>query len=296
MKALLFFLQEGWSSLRRNAAASLAAVTALSAVFFVLLLFLLLSHNVLILAGRLEARKGLSVFLEPGISAARVDELREHFSGFPEVKSLHFVSRDQALEDVEADLGTDGLAETLGNNPLPDAFLIYPASRAGDAASLERLAREIEAYDGVEDVLYGQRWVEALDRGLAIARRGNLLTGLLATIAIVLVLANTLRLLVLMREEQLAVMQIIGATGSFLRAPFLAAGVLLCVVGALLSQGILYIGFLASRGFMPGMRFLPSSWLLLFLAGVLAVGLLGSYWTVEISLRHLERRGGVTVG
>jgi cell division protein FtsX len=56
LRALVFFIQEGWSSLRRNLAASLAAVTALGAVLFVLLLFLLISHNVLALADRLAER------------------------------------------------------------------------------------------------------------------------------------------------------------------------------------------------------------------------------------------------
>ncbi|MFH1144091.1 MAG: permease-like cell division protein FtsX [Candidatus Eisenbacteria bacterium] len=296
MKALLFFVQEGWSSLRRNAAASFAAVTALSSVLFVLLLFMLLSHNVLLLAGRLEERKGLSIFLEPGIAAERVAELEHHFQQFPEVRSLRFVSRHEALQDVEEDLEAEGLAQTLGENPLPDAFLMLPDPHASDAQSLERLAREIEAYEGVEDVLYGERWVAALDRGLAIVRRGNLLTSLLATVAIVLVLANTLRLLVLMREDQLAVMQIVGATGSFLRAPFIAAGALLCLAGGLLSQVLLYIGFMVSRGFLPGMRFLPVSWLAVFLAGVLGVGLAGSLLTVSVSLHRLERRGGTTLG
>ncbi|MBP6875046.1 MAG: ABC transporter permease [Candidatus Eisenbacteria bacterium] len=289
MKALLFCLQEGWASLRRNPAASLAAITALSAVLFVLLLFLLLSRNVLMLAGRLEERKGLTVFLDPDTTPERRAELEAHFRGFPEVKDLRFLSRDQALEDIEGDLETSGIATVLDGNPLPDAFLLYPVPSAGQAASLTRLADEIRAYPGVEDVIYGERWVQALDRGLAAVRRGNLVTGALATIAIMLVLANTLRLLVLMREDQLSVMQLIGATNAYLRTPFLAAGVLLCLAGALVSQALLYAGFLASRSFLPGLRFLSSEWLIAFLAGVLVVGAVGSFATVEASLRSLER-------
>jgi len=296
LNALLFFLEEGWASLRRNAAASLAAATALSAVLFVLLLFLLLSHNVLVLASRLEQRKGLSVFLEPDIAPERVAELEGQFRRFPEIESLQRIGKDAALADVQADLGTTNLAQALGGNPLPDAFLLRPAAATMGAASLERLAREIEAYEGVEDVLYGERWVAALDRGLLLVRRGNLVTGLLAGLGIVLVLANTLRLLVLMREDQLSVMQIIGATGGFLRAPFLAAGLILCLAGGLLSMVLLYGGFLASRSFMPGLRFLPLEWLLLFQVGVLVVGFVGSISTVELSLRSFERRGAPTGG
>ncbi len=296
MRALLFFVAEGWSSLRRNPAASLAAITALAAVLFVLILFLLLSRNVLVLAGRLEERKGLSIFLDSGLPPERVAELQQHFTGFREVKELRFVSRADALRDIEEDLGVTQIADALGANPLPDAFLITPRPEASDAATLERLAVEISAYEGVEDVLFGKRWVSALDQGLTMVRRANLITGGLAILAIVLVLANTLRLLVLMREEQLAVMKVIGATDPFLRAPFVTAGVGLCLVAALLSLLCAYAGFVATRAMMPGLRFLPASWVLAFLAGVGVAGVLGSLLTVEVSLHRLERQGGMARG
>jgi cell division transport system permease protein len=291
LRALVFFLQEGWSSLRRNLSASVAAVTALGAVLFVLLLFLLLSHNVLFLADRLAERKGISVFLDPTLAPERLAELRHHFESFPEVKSLQFVSRAEALADLEADLGTAQIEEILGSNPLPDTFLMTPQPGASDAATLERLAREIEAYSGVEDVLYGQRWIAALDQGLRVVSQANALTGGLAMLAIILVLGNTLRLLVLMREDQLYVMKMIGATDSFLRAPFVAAGALLCLIGGATALIFLYVGHAASRSLLPGVRFLPVVWLLLFIAGVFLVGVIGSWITAQTTLRQLERRG-----
>jgi cell division transport system permease protein len=291
LKALGFFVQEGWSSLRRNPAASLAAVTALAAVLFVLLLLLLISHNILFLAGRLEARKGLSVFLDPTLPPERVAELRRHFEVFPEVQALRFTSRAEALADVESDLGTSQIEEILGGNPLPDTFLITPSPTASDAASMERLANEIAAYEGIDDVVYGRRWIEALDQGLRMVYQANGLTGGLATLAIILVLGNTLRLLVLMREDQLYVMKVIGATDAFLRAPFVAAGALLCLIGAVCALAFLYGGFHAGRVWLPGMRFLPLQWLAFFLLGVGFIGVTGSWVTVQATLHQLERRG-----
>jgi len=291
LRAFLFILQEGWASLRRNLAASLAAITAMAAVLFVLLLLLLMSRNVLVFADRLAERKGLTVFLEIGLAPERVAELEHHFAGFPEVKSLRFIERGEALREIEADLGADRLEETLGENPLPDAFLIQPTARASDAATLERLAREIGAYDGVDDVLFGARWVKVLDRSLGLVRRANLATAGLTMLAILLVLANTLRLLVLMREGQLAVLKIMGATDAFLRAPFVAAGALLCLTAGLVAVLLLYLGVVASHAFLPGLRFLPLTWVLLFLAGAVVVGVLGSLITVELSIVNLERRG-----
>jgi cell division transport system permease protein len=292
LRAFFFFADEGWSFLRRNPAASVAAVTAVGAVLFVLLLFMLLSHNVLILADRLSERKGLSVFLEADIGAERIGELRHRFESFGEVAEVLLVSRDEALREIEADLGTQDLAEVLEGNPLPDVFLVTPVSAASDASSLAQLAREMEAYEGVDDVLFGERWVAALDQGLQMLRRVNLLTGGLATLAIILVLGNTLRLLVLMREDHLAIMKVIGATDAFVRTPFVVAGVMLCIIGGGMSLALLRLGFAVTKGLMPGLRFLPLGFVLLFVLGVAVVGLLGSLLTVEASIRQMERGGG----
>jgi cell division transport system permease protein len=292
LRAFFFFAHEGWSFLRRNPAASVAAVTAVGAVLFVLLLFMLLSHNVLILADRLSERKGLSVFLEADIGAERIGELRHRFESFGEVAEVLLVSRDEALREIEADLGTQDLAEVLEGNPLPDVFLVTPVSAASDASSLAQLAREMEAYEGVDDVLFGERWVAALDQGLQMLRRVNLLTGGLATLAIILVLGNTLRLLVLMREDHLAIMKVIGATDAFVRTPFVVAGVMLCIIGGGMSLALLRLGFAVTKGLMPGLRFLPLGFVLLFVLGVAVVGLLGSLLTVEASIRQMERGGG----
>ena len=292
MKTLFFFMQEARCSLRRNLSASLAAVTAIAAVLFLLCLLMLVSHNILLLADRLGDRKGLSVFLDTAVTAERVAELEHHFSSFPEVFSLERVSRADALRDIEEDLGIEDLSAAIGENPLPDAFLILPAKDASDAATLARLAAEIEAYDGIEDVLYGERWVAALDRGLTMVQRANALTGFLAVLAIVLVLGNTLRLIVLMREETLGIMKMMGATDAFIRSPFIIAGVLLCMIGALLALLLLYAAHFASGYLFPGLRFLPADSILLFCLGVSVVGMAGSLMTVEISIRQLERRGG----
>ena len=103
-------------------------------------------------------------------------------------------------------------------------------------------------------------------------------------LAIVLVLANTLRLLVLMRDEQLAVLKIIGATDCLpARALRRRRRAAVSDRGAGLAVLLLYLGLAAPGRFLPGLRFLPPSWVLVFLAGVVAVGVLGSWLTVELS-------------
>ena len=292
MKPYVFFGQEAWLSLRRNPAASLAAVTAIASVLFLLLLFMLLSHNILVLAESLRQRKGLSVFLETNVPAGRVEELHYHFSSFPEVAECRLVNRADALRDIEAELGIEEVVETVGENPLPDVFLITPAAAASAAQDLARLAEEIEAYEGIDEVLYGERWVEALDRGLHLVHRANALTGVLAVLAIVLVLGNTLRLIVLMRQEPLSILKMIGATDAFIRTPFVIAGVALCLTGALAALLLLYAGYVAGGPLLPGLRFLPTASMVLFAMGVALVGVAGSLLTVEVSLRQMERRRG----
>jgi septal ring factor EnvC (AmiA/AmiB activator)/cell division protein FtsX len=275
--------------MRRHPAATVAAVVAMTCVFFILGIFLDISYNVGRLVDRLEARKGLVVFLDPEMSESRREELKGIFEGFEEVASIRFVSREEALRELERDLGGTDVEGILGENPLPDALEITCWPEARDAATLASLATEMQAYDGVEDVLYGKRWVEVLDRGLRTLRRLTLLVGLLAAAAVSLVLAATLRLGLLHRRQALGIMTVIGATRGFIRGPFLLAGVLQVLLAMALALFLLWISVAAGNALLPGILYLPAGWIvLLILAGGL-VGLGASYVSLEPVLRGLER-------
>ena len=291
MSRLRFFVSEAWEMHARDRAAGIASLTALTAVLFLLAVVLLAGHNVLGAARALEARKGLEVFLADGLPPERTVQLADAFRSFGEVAGVLFVSQDEALREVQEQLGGIDLVGTLGENPLSPSFLIELTPQAAARSGVvQDLAQEIGAYDGVDEVLYGGAWLSSLERGLRNIYWATGGAGVLAAIAVLLVLWNTIRLAFSGRRETIRILKIVGATSGFIRSPYLLLGSLHAAFASLLALLLSALVRLAVAAMMPGVKFLPLTWVILFLAGAIFLGLASSFASVEPALRTLERR------
>lgn len=290
MNHLRFFIAEAWEYLVRGRATSIASMVALAAVLFLFGLVLLVTHNVRALTGEIQSRKGLTVFFTEGTSESRVRELAAVFEGFGEVAGAEFIDREQALAELEQDLGGFPIGNTLGDNPLPHSLIIQlTPEAAGRAGSLRKLAHELLAYDDVEDVVYGDEWVETLDRNLRMVRMATVSVGSFAALAVGVVLLTTLRLLFVGRRDTLRILKVVGASDEFLRTPFLFLGGIQCLIAACVALVLLNAARLFFEAFFPGVRQLPGGWQIGFLFLSTALGVVASYLAIEPSLRRLEK-------
>ncbi len=291
MSRLRFFLSEAWEIQTRDAAGALASLTGLTAVLFLLAIVLLAGLNIRGLARNLESRKGIEVFLSDGIGPGRIDELAEIFRSFGEVEAVVFVSRDESLRQIQEDLGGVDVVSVLGENPLAHSFHVRlkpeAASRPG---KLQEIAGEIGGYDGVEEVIDGGSWVGALERGMRDLYFATAGAAILAGLAVILVLWNTIKLAFLRRHETIKILRIVGASSSFLRFPYLLLGAFQSAAAALLALLLAAAIRLAIVQLMPGLRFFPPAWAAAFLIGACLLGLIASYASIEPALRNLERR------
>jgi len=291
MSRLRFFLAEAWEIQSRDRAGALASLTSLTAVLFLLAIVLLAGHNIRGMARSLESRKGLEVFLSEDVQDGRVAELERIFRSFGEVADVTFRSRGEALRSVEKDLGGVDVVGALGENPLSPSFQIRLTPQAAARAGvLQELAGEIGGYDGVEEVLYGDAWIATLERGLRNVYWATGGAGLLAALAVSLVLWNTVKLAFIGRRETIRILKIVGATPAFIRSPYLLLGSLQSALAATVALLLAALVRLALVQMMPGLSFLPPIWLVLFVAGALALGVLSAVASVEPALRSLERR------
>lgn len=291
MSRLRFFLSEAWEIQSRDAAGALASLTGLTAVLFLLAIVLLAGLNIRGFARNLESRKGIEVFLSEGIDPGRIDELGDIFRTFGEIEEVAFVSRDESLRQIQEDLGGIDVVSVLGENPLAHSFMIRlkpeAVSRPG---KLQEIAGEIGGYEGVDEVIYGGSWVETLERGLRNLYLATAGAAILAAVAVILVLWNTIKLAFLRRHDTIRILRIVGATSSFLRAPYLLLGGLQSAAAACLAILLAAALRLAIVQLMPGLRFFPPAWTALFLIGACLLGIVASYASIEPALRNLERR------
>lgn len=179
----------------------------------------------------------LSLFLRGETRRPEADALGTRLKGDPRVSDVRFVSREQALKELQA---TEGLAEVvaaLNRNPLPDAFVVRP--KVADAADLEALAKELRAMPGVTHVQVDSAWARRLGALAGTARLAIALLAALLAFGLVAITFNTIRLQILTQRAEIEISKLIGATDAFIRRPFFYLGALQGLAGGLVALAIL---------------------------------------------------------
>ena len=184
----------------------------------------------------LEPQWSLYLHLETGRMEA--DALGARLKSDARVSAVRFVSREQALKELQA---TEGLAEVvaaLNRNPLPDAFVVRP--QVADATALEALAKELRALPGVAQVQVDAAWAQRLGALAGTARLAIALLAALLASGLVAITFNTIRLQILTQRAEIEISKLIGATDAFIRRPFFYLGALQGLAGGALALAIVW--------------------------------------------------------
>ena len=178
------------------------------------------------------AQASVTLYLDRTVSEAQARELMRRVGEEEPDAQISYVDRETALGRLRVELGDlSGALEALPRNPLPASLEITPPAALPPAA-LRVLAARLGQLPGVQEVEYGREWldkIEALGRGLRNFGAGALFVVLGAAL---LVVANTIRLAVYSRRDEIEIMKLVGATDAYVRAPFLLEGALQGLLGA----------------------------------------------------------------
>jgi cell division transport system permease protein len=232
-----FFLREALRGLRRSSAPALAALLTVLLTALVLGVFIPIVQATTGTANEVRGRVVADVYLAPGATDADRTEVRRALEGTPNVKSVEYISKAQALEELGHKVsGASDKIKLLGRNPLPDLFRVTPQDPdrideiVNDLApgGRPRLAPVDDVRDRERDtkeILSATGLVKGLGAGMA---------ALLVFASIALV-ANTIRLSVFARRREVEVMKLVGATNWFIRWPFVIEGVIVGFLGGVLA-------------------------------------------------------------
>lgn len=234
----------------------------------------------------------LTVFMALDATRADVREIDTRLKKHDQVANLRYVPREQALEEMKRASGMAGITDGLGQNPLPDAFIID--ARDSSPSTLQGLRAELAGWPKVASVQLDAEWAQRLDAVLRLGRLALMLLATLLAFALVAVTFNTIRLQILTQREEIEVATLIGATPAFVRRPFLYFGALLGLLGGLAACTLVWIALSVLNGALTDLSLLYGArWTLRYLspgdaASLLifaaALGLLGAWLSVA---RHL---------
>lgn len=286
-----YLLRETLLGLRRGGWMNWAAISTVTVLLFLFGLSLQTSWQLEGLLNQFGSQLEISVFLDTGVQASSLMPFVEQMPG---VTGVQAVSKEAAWESLVSDLGISdirGATEQLNGNPLVDELKV----KAQSSEEVGKLATALEQLQGVDEVQYVDEAVQQisqLNRG--VSRVSGVIVTLLSLTAIA-VITTTIRLIVMARRREIEVMQLVGATATWIYLPFLLQGVAFGVLGAaiawgmilglqssltsLLSQQADFIQFIAA-----GLQLSPEKTLLLPIALIglgTSVGLLGSLFAVR---------------
>jgi cell division transport system permease protein len=185
------------------------------------------------------------------------------------------------------------LFENLKENPLPDAFEIHLKASFQNQEKVEMLATRLESFPRVDEVEYGQRWLGQFTNFFNLFRFTGYAMGGLFFMAALLIVANTIRLVLYSRRNEVEIMRLVGATDSFIKAPFYIQGLIQGAFGGIIGVAALFISFLLislsmERGISPGLftiRFLSPGAFCGIILGSTFVGWIGCYLSLKQFLK-----------
>lgn len=222
----------------------LTSIISISLVLFLLGLIGLLLLNTRKLSDHVKENIGFSIFLKENVREVDILRLQKKLDAMPFVKSTDYVTKEEAAKEYQEELGED-FTEFLGYNPLPASIEVRFIARFANPDSIARIEKEILNYEEVSEVFYQKSLIHLVNDNI---RKISLIiltfSGLLFLIALALI-NNTIRLSVYSKRFLIKTMQLVGATKSFIRRPFLAKsathGIYAAIIALLLLTVIIYL-------------------------------------------------------
>lgn len=191
----------------------------------------------------LKSESNINIFLEPNIDNTVRDSIHNILASHTTIESFTFVPKEQALEQLAQTTANQNILAGLDHNPLPDAFFIQLSTL--DSQSISALTEQLRTIDGVAEVQIDNAWLKRLNYLLTIGKKAMFVLVILLGFAVFAVIGNTIRMQILTQQEEIEVSQLIGATKSFIRRPFLYAGAAYGMIGGLfavlISSGVILL-------------------------------------------------------
>jgi len=280
-------IREALLAFRRAPLLSALSVTTIAFSLFVLGLFGLVAVNLQRALHGVAERVEVVAYLLPGTPGETVTLALKDVEAFPEVQAAEYVSEDSALARAKRELVEfrDVLRE-LERNPLPASIEVKLKPAFRDAAHVNAVADRLRGFGFVDDVRFGRDWVEKLDRLRQLAAAvGVVVGGAFAAVAIIII-GTTIRMAVLQRSREIAIMRLVGATDGFIRRPFLLQGAIKGLLGGLVAMAFSYGAYSLINRFLIQATFFTQVQALAIIGFGAVIGLMGSLLSVG---RHLKR-------
>ena len=202
----------------------------------------------------------------------------------PDAKTVIFVSKAEALREFREQLGDEsGVLGVLESNPLPASFRVKLKNATRE--STEAFAKRVSGMAAVEEVNYGKEFVDQFSVMTRAFMYVNVVLGLIVLLSAIFIISNTVRLTILTRQKSIEILRLVGATNLFITTPFVIEGAIQTGLAAVLSLVFLFFIHKVIKEIIPGLTFLGTEQIVIYIGTCVVLGMLGSYTSLRRSLK-----------
>ena len=185
-----------------------------------------------------EGTAQISLFLHSAVSDGRAAELAVQIASLTEVSAARVITKAEALAEFQEMSGFGAALDALEANPLPSVVVVQPAATHSDAEAVKTLVAAFATQAEVDVAQFDLQWVKRLYAMMEFVQRGVLVLAALLSVAVLLIVGNTIRLSIENRRDEIEIAKLVGATNAFIRRPFLYTGFWYGLFGGLLAHAL----------------------------------------------------------
>ena len=280
-------MSEKSSNKRRMAGSYFMSLMSITLVLFLLGVFALLMMHAQKLSNHLKENIGFEIVMNSNAKEANILKLQQELDAMPAVKSTEYITKDEAIRRLSDDLGEDFL-QWLGNeeNPLlPSIDVRFNAAWANND-SIDRIQAQLLKNTNVKEIYYQKSLVELINQNIRRIGFGLIVASIILLLVAITLIRNTIRLSIYSKRFLVRSMQLVGATASYIRRPFIKSGISQGFFGALLADIFLTLLLYGIMQRLPELTLIQDYRIIICIfVGIIVLGILLGGLSTRIALR-----------
>ena len=302
--SFLYMVRRALGNMKGNLFPNLTTIAIIGITMLIFSSFSLIAFNLTSFLKIWEDKIEVVAYLKKGIPLSEVEGLLKNTRQLEGIETVKYVSPFDAMAFMESKLGGQkNLLDGIQPGVLPSSFEIRLKKDFRNSTSIKEVVSQLNQFPQIEEVQYGQEWVENVSAIVHIFRLTQWVLGGLLLIGIIFITSNTLQLTIASRKEEIEIMHVVGASPAVIQIPFYIEGLIQGLLGtglAILFLFYLYYEVLLSKIFflyitptikewMAGVPFLflPPEKIVMIILGGTVLGFFGSF---VASMRFLKYR------
>ncbi len=239
-----YYFRELWRYVKSAKASVISSTTVIGLAVLLLGIYVTISINSIKLLKLIRDKVEIDAYLVESVEEKDANKLINSIKTIGGIKSVRYISKEEAARIFEEDFGKD-ILEVFDYNPLPASLKISLYDEYKTIERIEKIKTELKKYKEIDDIVYAQKNLEILERNSNSLVFLNLSLLIIITFAAIFLSSNTIKLMIAAKKPTIELMKLVGATKETIRTPFILEGIMQGFVGSILAVIILelFLGY-----------------------------------------------------